>query len=458
MAAITIKNVMNIVTICLCLTGLLFQLSMIADRYFKFQTRSEVQLSIPHEISTPQVSSCWFLQDIMKGKGFKSKLDYYEKLNEMSIKEIFESTPPTDYILNEKQACTIRFPHQLAARKPYPNRIECMKMFTIEKYIQRDFICYKFELVAIDPKNKLSITEYSLSPQAPGLIYRIWMNNSIFRTVDSFTAFTHSKSTSDLHDSMFSRYLWYKTDLESKVSDLIIDVTYSRVTLKRLESPFDTACRNFYPYSSSNSLLYQKMNEETMKVLHRVNTFYPVKNHTLKHQMVNAHALRNDIFLEEYNEIFKKYNVSYLDCFLSYYVSKVSISFGDMVTVGVFWPQDSRIKMEQVPNIELIDFLLYVCSSFGIWIGVSVLSIGQTINGIIGWYSGRKNSTEENIIHPNEAILRLEASNKRLESTHKRLNRSVRTSLLAMIQYMKLRFEMIENRFDNFNISKDYSR
>ena len=394
MAAITIKNVMNTVTICLCLTGLLYQLAMIADRYFKFQTRSEVKLSIPNEISTPQVSSCWFLQDIMKGKGFKSELDYYEQLNEMSIKEIFESTPPIDHILNEKQACTIRFPHQLVTRKPHPNRMECMKMFTVEKYIQRDLICYKFELIAIDPRKKLSITEYSLSPQAAGLIYRLWMNNSIFRTIDSFAIFTHSKTTSDLHDSMFSRTLWYKTDLESKVSD----ITYSRVTLKRLESPYDTACRNFHPYSSSKSFQYQKMNEETMKVLHRVNTFYPVKNHTLKYQMVNAHTLQNDTFLEEYNEIFKKYNVTYTDCFLSYYVSKVSISFGDMVTIGVFWPQDSRIKMEQVPNIELIDFLLYVCSSFGIWIGVSVLSIGQAINSIIGWYSGPEEIVPNKIV------------------------------------------------------------
>lgn len=64
-----------------------------------------------------------------------------------------------------------------------------------------------------------------------------------------------------------------------------------------------------------------------------------------------------------------------MDCDLKYYVSKTSLGYGPVVTVSVYWPQDSEFKINDVAKVELIDFLLYVTSSFGIWLGVSVISL-----------------------------------------------------------------------------------
>ena len=55
-------------------------------------------------------------------------------------------------------------------------------------------------------------------------------------------------------------------------------------------------------------------------------------------------------------------------CNVDYYVTKLSPSYGSSVTLNVYWPQDSHIVIRHVPIYDLIDYLLYICSSFGIWV------------------------------------------------------------------------------------------
>ena len=106
----TLTKVTNISFVLFCLIGLIFQLEQITERYFKFQTRSEVQLIIPIRVTVPMVSSCWKLKDIIDAskvsksfdtpfKEYRDMREYYDKLDMLSVSDIFDATPDNISIL-----------------------------------------------------------------------------------------------------------------------------------------------------------------------------------------------------------------------------------------------------------------------------------------------------------------------------------------------------------------------
>ena len=79
-----------------CLIGLLYHLGQISERCFKYQTRSQVHMSIPVSIPVPVISTFWFLRRMidsrrlnsstLSGIGFKSYQNltsYYKRLGQL---------------------------------------------------------------------------------------------------------------------------------------------------------------------------------------------------------------------------------------------------------------------------------------------------------------------------------------------------------------------------------------
>lgn len=50
--------------------------------------------------------------------------------------------------------------------------------------------------------------------------------------------------------------------------------------------------------------------------------------------------------------------------------------------MSVYWPQDPRVSINSVPIYDSIDYVLYICSTFGMWFGISVLSVGEMFRNI----------------------------------------------------------------------------
>lgn len=426
------KKFVSFVSICVCLAGLIYQLEQISERYLKYPTRSEVKLSVPDHIVVPMLSTCWFLKDMFYRKPYSEKnatdntsfTAYYEDLNRMSLNEIFEETTPVEYLFDTHPGCTVRKPDRLVARRPYSRRT-CFKMFQIKKYVQKDFMCYKFSLSIIDPEQKLDQSEYSLTPQSSGLIYGLYLNSSVFARASYFTLFLHSSTTSDLHDSLFARSFEYKTRAGSRT----IGVSHSGVSIVRLEAPYDTKCETFKPYLSGAEYLNDLLKWETVEKLGRVTTFNPIYSNQSDYPMITADLLANQTFLNEFKEIYNSYNKSFSDCYLHYYVSKIAINPSYTTSISVYWPQETEISLIHVPVYDYIDFLTYVLSSFGIWFGISVMSFGELINSVID----RCSNKQGDILHPDCKCKKLEKSNRQL-----------RISMIAMLEYVDLRLDLLE--------------
>lgn len=340
-------------------------------------------------MTVPILSTCWDLAhmtDPEEAKKFTNGLfpnrssyrsmsaNYYAAAAKLSTAQTFDSTPDPYSILQDSQGCSIRLPSQFSAKSPYPEAKYCYGVFNITRYIHRGMMCYQFESTEIDPDTTLDLIEYTLNPQGSGLIYKIFLNNTLFGDVLHYTPIVHSIQTSKLYDSVFAPTKYYKRNENSNMTYLNMDVTFSGVSIKRLSAPYVSNCMDFYPYETSADYLLEKLRKKTIQFMNKTHMLSRLKDR-LDVGILSAGSYRNKTILNQFNKLYQRYNGTYLDCDLKYYVSKTSLGYGPVVTVSVYWPQDSEFKINDVAKVELIDFLLYVTSSFGIWLGVSVISL-----------------------------------------------------------------------------------
>lgn len=434
--ASTFCLIMKIIYTSFCAIGLFYQLEQISRRYFAFESRSEVQLSIPLSMTVPMVSFCWPLNNLMK----KSWSDLYAIKDNVTIKDIFDQSPSSDNVLGKDLACVIRYPGMITASFPGANRSDCMPMLKVERNIQRSFVCYKITVKAIPADDMLNQDEYTLSPTYPGLVFRLFLNNRIFGNISYFTAFASSRNTSHFYDSKFSRTNSYMRSPNSTSEDYFdIELLYQSIFIERLKPPFDTACREAYPYQSIDEYWYLNFRRHVISELGLIDTFYPVEESTLELKPLFAIYLRNKTFLEHFNYIFKNYNRTYLDCHIKFYVSKISIAKATNMAVSVFWQQEPKLRIKYIPIYGMIDYALYVCSSFGIWFGVSVLSIGGYINTLI--LHRKRSKSVKKIFEPDKRSLdqcmREIRSNQNEIKSLRKSHRDIQIYFAALLDHIK---------------------
>ena len=124
-----------------CFVGCMWQISSISKIYFKYETSTELKLSIPGELPAPDLSVCFRYSDIFNVSRFNvnrtgDKLS--ESQNEDAIKQIqsvvtiadiFEYTPPTDLVIVK---CRVRLPDEYRYREF--NVSQCRESFKIYNF------------------------------------------------------------------------------------------------------------------------------------------------------------------------------------------------------------------------------------------------------------------------------------------------------------------------------------
>ena len=162
---------------------------------------------------------------------------------------------------------------------------------------------------------------------------------------------------------------------------LNIELLYNSVGIHLLRYPYETQCVSYAPYHTGAELNAALLHAAVLNLFQKVSTLGPVYDNALKFPVLSAKHLRNKEFLQQYKLVLGEiHGRSKRSCETYYTTSKVTKSYGQGVTVSVYYPDDASIFVKFFPLQDPIDFILYICSSFGIWIGVSVLSFGEEDN------------------------------------------------------------------------------
>lgn len=411
--------------LAVCIIGSSVQIYDISDRYIRYPTRSQVDMTIPISTKIPLLSSCFHSFDILNltklSRNFGINLEniddsgnftkIYVKLENLTAKNWFELTPSPNEILESKVGCFIRFPSKYVVDYPHLNRSACLKNFIIKKYLHRGFICYKFQAKTIDAKIDLKFSEYVLSPNYPEIIYKMFLSNKIFQHSHYFTSFAHGVDTSHFYDSIFSSISSVGSSYNRNADDkrdardkyLKIDVTYNEVKIDRLKYPYDTECQDFKrPLASGFERALKSVRDEMLSDQGRLCTFSHIheeasnseESKVIKYPLITTFTLRNNhSFKEQFSRSANKrsfLNAVY-GCHIKYYISKMSVDKSAAMSVSVTWPQGYDIHVQFLPVQELVDLLLYISSSINIWYGLSALSLLIGIRDVITKYQCCKN-------------------------------------------------------------------
>lgn len=356
-----------VMIITLCLAGLLYQISDVSTLYFSYFTRSEIQISIPVLISPPSLSLCFRYRDLIDfdrvsidprftNQTFKRPLNhtssesiYFESY--FSVHDIFELTPNIDklfgtsglYLLPNRSiashSCLYRKPGSFIAN---PKTIEeCEAIFAIEKYIQREYICY-YITVPDDSGKKYDITHVSFAKEWFGLIYQLILNPTTFKYGMYFTVYIHESGSHKLYDSTLTNIMVRGFSKHGITVGEDVKISYYSSTIQKLPAPYDTDCYNISEkyntrYKSDTGAIFQCVNRIVKKKLDLVSPLGQI----FWHYNISLARLSVDwdarIFERALKECYFKANA----CHFKSIATKVTITPSDHFSVSVFWPQDT---------------------------------------------------------------------------------------------------------------------
>lgn len=407
-------NWIRIITIVACLSGCTYQVVDISFRYFKYTTNPKVKVSIVFSTPLPSVSVCWRLYDVMKQKLLNyghvppaNWREFNQLLRKLTVADIFKFSSDNDTIFRPMGACAFRKKGYLTYRIPWYNQTECNEMFTITMYIHRLGMCYK-----IMPRSQewYDFRETTLTPSQPGKMYMFHFNPDAMNNVSVNSIYIHTSKSSPLFDSIFT-----SDSLVSVAGSAIVD--YTPYSVHKLPSPHETKCRDIPGYRTGEEYFLRLLNNASMEAMKYVHTLEHVYE-PYKYPIFDSDTLRHPIIGPKFLDLNSRNKQhDFVSCWFEYTVPKIVFNALNRVLVHVNWPQDPGIAIFTVADYAVIDYLIYICSSIGIWLGLSAYSILDLIGHSVANHrtdhgvNGKERKTNVNMIPKNREriVRRLEA-------------------------------------------------
>ena len=139
--------------------GLIVQVTDVTDRYLEYRTKTLIEMELPQRIQMPKLSVCFRSDGLLKRdaiqrakniivpEGSKNWTAFYLAVEKLSAQDMFDYTPsPSEVLTSNETACHVRMPKRFSIKYPYSKAPECYQMLKIKKFIQRQFMCYKFSV------------------------------------------------------------------------------------------------------------------------------------------------------------------------------------------------------------------------------------------------------------------------------------------------------------------------
>ena len=288
---------------------------------------------------------------------------------------------------------------------------DCYQHFTMSKYHHRDMICYKLLPKFGRNDTMLSMFEYTFKADHYSLIYYINLNDKFFSGVRMLSAYIHEPDTTELYDSLLA------PNFRISKPNHILRVSYKTLHIKRLEPPYDTMCRSYPKRSSQADQYLKRIQNETVTKLNR--SISDVMIHDpLETPLLSDRSLENNKSLHKlYLDIVKTQKKDMPEsCSFNSTVPQIHATSYPSLGFSVFWPDGLFITNEYKGKILLIDYIVYICSSVGIWFGLSAYSLFNSVRH----FNGKNSGTESEQIEIVKGMTRQEM--KRFNRLEARMN------------------------------------
>ena len=449
----TLSQLMKLMTtlfILACLTCCTIQVEKITEEYLLYETTTELTLSIPEVVPIPSASICFNVFDILNVKKLQEEESrkFSETANEtmrkssevlidfpikkigrdnnydsrmrhlITLSQMAKFTPPIDEVLDY---CRFRNPGKYSVNRNWGR--SCYNQFSVAKYLLQGVMCYKFERVQ-KQEPEYSESKEQLFPyrnmayalENPGSFYKLYLNYTHFNQVSLIRLIIHYETWPYLSRA-FSETLFRSPDSIQARHRIDVESYYTWVTIKRLEYPYSTKCRNYKSAKTENirrehsevssqaECRNECITESTKKLLgkipfstlevnlkfshpspsesdtsskesyHRSDSISSGDLKQLDHSDLWNETIANGLyglekscdsncFQDDCSEEFSR-TTSTLREFYDY----------EQVSFRINAPVDPIVGIKHIPRTTFHEFTIYVCSCFGIWLGLSVIHL-----------------------------------------------------------------------------------
>lgn len=352
-----------------------FQLLNIAFCFFEYPIVTHLKYSLPKYVSTPDVHMCVVITDLAemrtklkdmnpKAKSTKERTweFYYLFYDTFTIADLLNFTPN---ITVEK--CIHR--HNFGNVVNIGNKTSCSKIFSIQKYVFQQYICYRIKDVRNNMYRALLIAESFYYEQ---LLMESYLPK-ILREVEKVRV---SLTTAFL--PFIGRnypYVIYKRP--GSITKL--QVSCQNNTMKYLGYPYDNfiCSSNVSDYYDCMERCKESKSLAMLSMLPRTSFFTRPRNFKTVSNFVNWNRSSDEIMENIHDEcdgscIKRKCHFSY--CLTRGKSDFPSLDLSVQSSIRVNLPDQPDMVIDEVPEIKLLDCIIFVLSTLGTWFGLVIIS------------------------------------------------------------------------------------
>lgn len=359
--------------------GFLYQAYQISDEYFKYQTRTQVYITIPEKAVFHNLAICIAFNDLLDGKRLNQDaginltqpqtfIETTEQAVPVTVKQVFDYTPGVGEIF---EWCIIRKDDWLLNISRLK---ECDEYFSVTKYMTQEFICYNIKPAATLPvvdlrhvtqSQYLSFIVYNVEFGA--LLRPTHLLNTISYIGDyPFTSRDFSAFTLIAGDSAATNVTTIN----------VFDVFSADVTVKQLPAPHDTMCR---PIASNRQ---HTCKYECLK--HRFRYEKKIHPNVIITEPIDYKIISHiDLIDENIKSMVSKHDRDchrkcfFNPCVMSYTKTSVSTQFDAAVVLAfsIRSPTEPDILSQSEPVMTFVEYFSLMCSCLSTWFGICFLSL-----------------------------------------------------------------------------------
>ncbi|KAI1279533.1 hypothetical protein HDE_14071 [Halotydeus destructor] len=306
-----------------------------------------------------------------------SKLDLTRKnpdiFDYFTVQEIFNYTPPVSQLFSE---CWIRFPgdHELVLL----SATQCPRKLSIVRFLTQGFMCYKVTIIYDWNSNKTySYPEVARSLNFMGTLFKFELN--VVSQVMKLTSNTWN--TYPRTSLMFSPLVIF--DKNAEQSGKQFEMTYTVQETHLLPPPYKTHCRTYRPeFIDQTSCRFECLRILTLKYFDKIPYEYLERNSSL----TKKHISTGDIANATRAAMLARFRADCArrcpdpDCSDTNTVTRVTKTTSLLSKCGLYVtiPREPFLTIRFQEEMKLLDFAIYILSSAGIWLGISVTSLDPT--------------------------------------------------------------------------------
>ena len=367
-----------------CAAGLLWQLSLVTDEYFKYKVTTSTIVFTPDMIEPMAMTVCFNLFGVLDFKRLKQDLNISVELDEnngnpietklvddLTVKQLFDYTPSNNSII---MRMTYKPKDQSRAV------VVPIENLNILKFFRHVNLCYKIEVK--NNNDSLSYRENSISNEYQFRIAQIYLNKFVDNALTISTIISHNNIPyQELISTKFiPRRLFISKGLKMASSNLYSS-DHMMLKRKSLPPPYETRCTPYKKqgFHSRDHCINDCTASQVWKSFGKVSLMSVVTEPSNAFQVNRASLADKQSYLN-FSKIFN--NCEWNDCKNdNCHERRIFTTTHEISEDGsrrMRWEHrvsfsSLSFKINSRASLSFVEFLIFVLGSISTWTGLSVV-------------------------------------------------------------------------------------